>query len=153
MSKGNHNINAFTIIELLTVMVVSSIVITIGVLLYGNASKAFSEHDLNLKQEYRINEFYTSLKSNVFESDSIKEIGNNNYSFFIGDHVLILQVKNDELIYNGDTLRVKEGEFDFEALTKSSKKVKKFKFRFLFEDTEFNWLFEKRYGIMQLINE
>lgn len=153
MNNKKRSIKAFTIIELLTVMAVSSIVITIGVLLYSNANKAFTEHDQDLKREYKLNAFYTLLNFNVFKSDSIKEISFNNYSFFIGEYELNLQVEEDELIFNEDTLRIKEGEFDFVPLFKSSKKVKRLNFKFLFDETQFNWGFEKRYGIIQIINQ
>lgn len=149
MRNKQQNIQAFTIVELLTVMAVSSIVITIGVLMYGNANKAFNTHDEDLKQEYKLNAFYTSLNYYVFISDSVKNNGSNDYILFVGDKDLILQVEDDQLIFIEDTLLINEGESNFELLNKSSKKVKRINFSFLFENIEFNWGFEKKYGIIQ----
>lgn len=152
MNKPKRKIRAFTLIELLTVMAVSSIVLSIGTMLYANFRDASHEHNATLKEEYKVNEFYTKIKLNVFLSDSIKDNGFENITFYSANKLIKLSIRNDEFIFGNDTLFINDGEFKTESLIKFPKKVKRLNFRFSFDEIEFNWTFKKRYGISQQIN-
>ena len=152
MNKRKRKIRAFTLIELLTVMAISSIVLSIGTMLYANFRDASQEHNATLKEEYKVNEFYTKVNLNVFLSDSIKDNGFKNITFYSANKHMKLSIKNDEFIFGNDTLLISNGEFETESLLKFPKKVKRLNFRFSFDEIEFNWTFKKRYGVLQQTN-
>lgn len=153
MIKTNHHkrLKGFTIIELLTVMAISSIVMLIGVTLFTNVETIFSEHIKTQQEDYDLNNLYVDLQRQFFISDSIKLSSEDGIHVFNNERINDIRFYSDELVLNGKSIQLFNLESKFKSLYSSSEFIHQLNLDFEFDGMPFQWQFKKEYGISKII--
>lgn len=149
--KSHTQLKAFTIIELLTVMAVSAIVMTAGVMLFKTIDTTFISTIKDQDKEYQINKLYVELQQRFFSSDSIILVDENEINIHQKEHINQLAFFSDELTYSKDLINVSNLNSEVKTFTKTNKKVNQVLLSFDYSGSSFKWNLSKDYGISQII--
>ena len=140
-----NKIKAFTLIELLTAMIVSAIVLVLGYNTLGYFQKNYYQFSNASQKEFKLNKMYTSINKLVFESDSILN-HHNDILFMLGAEEVILEIDDQLMITNNDlildSINLKNVEVNILKI-ENTNKLKTFNFEFNYNDLDFHWTFNK----------
>jgi prepilin-type N-terminal cleavage/methylation domain-containing protein len=145
MKVKKNTIKAFTLIELLTAMVVSAIVLALGYNTLGYFQKNYAQFSNESQKEFKLDKVYTSIQQLAFDCDSIMN-HHNDIVFMIGAEEIILEIDDQLMITNNDlildSVNIKNLEVNLFKI-ENTDKLKTFNFEFNYNDLDFDWTFNK----------
>jgi prepilin-type N-terminal cleavage/methylation domain-containing protein len=145
MKMKKNKIKAFTLIELLTAMIVSAIVLVLGYNTLGYFQKNYAQFSNASQKEFKLNKMYTSINQLAFDADSIIS-HHNDVVFMIGAEEIILEIDDQLMLINNDlvldSVNIKNVEVNVFKI-ENTNKLKTFNFDFNYNDLDFDWTFNK----------
>jgi competence protein ComGF len=147
-------IKAFTLIDVLVSLVITSIVIT-GAYYYLNyLQQGQSYFESNSSNNYLLKKTHSRLNSLFFLSRKIERKGDL-IIFDLDSNIITAEVNNSEIILkDGVEYSLKWKLEDFtSSSTQNNQHIKSINIFFEFEDEHFEWYFYKQYGVLDLVKK
>lgn len=142
-----NRVRAFTLIDVLTAIFVSSIVITASFYFLGFVDESQNDFQDSSEEKYTTERLYETINDWFLTSDDIVKNGSR-VDFFRGDERLSLMVESDYLLMDlgkVDSLKWSLESFSCETLPKTSAVTSLF-LTFELRDIPFEWYFYKNFG-------
>lgn len=145
----NQKIKAFTLIDLMTTIVITSIIIGATYYFFTFLQKGKLSFEQKSSLAFEINKVHNTINYLFNQSDSIKS-SNYEIQFFEGNRLSTLDFDDSTIVfYDGVENKISTEKLDWEVvLTEESKLVKKLKIHFWGDELEFEWYFSKNYGVL-----
>lgn len=148
------NFKAFTLIELITVMAISSIVLYLGFLLFSNFQSTTSKFVKNRDTKREVHGLYTQIQKEFLEANFI-EVSDQFIGFSKKDHYSELEIGDSVLVLNRDGITdsvfVKINNVLVDKVNESLLSFLQIDFQFGKHPME--WSFHKEYAQLKLATE
>lgn len=153
MFKGSiKKIKAFTLIELLTALVISSIITAVTMYFLNFIQEGERDFKNSTSYSYKIKFLHEKINDLFFLSDSIKQNGTE-LEIYTNSRVDKINFNNDELVFYDSMHEAITWDLsDFEVgKSHTSNNVKSLHLQFIFEELPFEWYFYKNYGAINSV--